>query len=160
MAKSGSGSRKKPAVSRKRAAPSQKRPAASAGKPAASAGKPARSRPQAAPQPRPLMPRWLKYTLAGLILFTVTLRTGPLIPLLVCAFALGLGVWQLWQRRARMWWTGAMFLAVGLYVLGMFLMRWYAPLWWLFFAAWIFVIVTLVAEAGRSMEQRKAARQG
>ena len=50
--------------------------------------------------------------------------------------------------------------AVGLYVLGMFLMRWYAPLWWLFFAAWIFVIVTLVAEAGRSMEQRKAARQG
>ena len=106
------------------------------------------------------MPRWLKYTLAGLILFTVTLRTGPLIPLLVCAFALGLGVWQLWQRRARMWWTGAMFLAVGLYVLGMFLTRWYAPLWFFFFAAWIFVIVTLVAEAGRSMEQRKAARQG
>ena len=146
MAKSGTGSQKKPAASRKR--------------PATSAGKPPASRPKPAAPPRPVMPRWLKYTLAGLILFTVTLRTGPLIPLLVCAFALGLGVWQLWQRRARMWWTGAMFLAVGLYVLGMFLMRWYAPLWWLFFAAWIFVIVTLVAEAGRSMEQRKAARQG
>ena len=125
------------------------------------AGQPAASRPKAAaPPPRPVMPRWLKYTLAGLILFTLTLRTGPMIPLLVCAFALGLGVWQLWLRRARMWWTGAMFLAVGLYVLGMFLMRWYAPLWWFFFAAWIFVIVSLVAEGGRSMEQRKAARRG
>ena len=152
MAKSRTGSQKKPAASRKRPA-SQKRPAVSARKPAA-------SRPKAAAPPRPVMPRWLKYTLAGLILFTLTLRTGPMIPLLVCAFALGLGIWQLWQRRARMWWTGAMFLAVGLYVLGMFLTRWYAPLWFFFFAAWILVIVTLVAEAGRSMEQRKAARLG
>jgi hypothetical protein len=112
------------------------------------------------PQPRPTMPRWLKYTLAGLILFTLTLRTGPLIPVLVCAFALGLGVWQLWQRRARMWWTGAMFLAVGLYVLGLFLVRRYEPLWFFYFAAWIFVIVSVVAEGGSSMEQRKAARLG
>ena len=59
-----------------------------------------------------------------------------------------------------MWWTGALFLAVGLYVLGIFLVRWYEPLWPFFFAAWILVIVTLVAEAGRSMEQRKAARRG
>jgi hypothetical protein len=106
------------------------------------------------------MPRWFKYTLAGLVLFTATLRTSAIIPLLVCAFALGLGVWQLWQHRARMWWTGAMFLAVGLYVLGLVLVRWYEPLWFLYFAAWIFVIVSLVAEAGRSMEQRKAARLG
>ena len=104
------------------------------------------------------MPRWLKYTLAGLILFTLTLRMGPMIWLLVCGFALGLGVWQLWQRRARMWWTGAMFVAVGLYVLGLFLVRWHTSLWLFFFAAWIFVIVCVVAEAGRSMEQRKAAR--
>ena len=152
MAKSGTGSQKKPAASPKRPAASHKRPVSSAGKPAA-------SRAQAGPpSPRPVMPRWLKYALAGLILFTVTLRTGPMIPLFVCAFALGLGVWQLWQRRARMWWTGAMFLAVGLYVLGMFLTHLYAPLWFFFFAAWIFVIVTLVAEAGRSMEQRKAQR--
>jgi hypothetical protein len=143
VAKSGTGTKNKPAASQKR--------------PATSAGKPPASRPQAAaPQPRPVMPRWLKYTLAGLIIFTLTLRTGPMIPLLVCAFALGLGVWQLWQRRARMWWTGAMFLAVGLYVLGMFLTRWHASLWLFFFAAWIFVIVSVVAEAGRSMEQRKA----
>jgi hypothetical protein len=147
VAKSGTGSRKKPAASRKR--------------PATSAGKAAASRPKAAAaQPRPVMPRWLKYTLAGLILFTLTLRTGPMMPLLVCAFALGLGVWQLWQRRARMWWTGAMFLAVALYILGIFLAHWYQPMWFFFFAAWIFVIVSLVAEAGRSMEQRKAARLG
>jgi hypothetical protein len=106
------------------------------------------------------MPRWFKYTLAGLVLITATLRTSAIIPLLVCAFALGLGVWQLWQHRARMWWTGAMFLAVGLCVLGLVLARWYEPLWFLYFVAWIFVIVSLVAEAGRSMEQRKAARLG
>ncbi len=133
MAKQGTGSQKKPAASRRKTA---------------------------ARQPRPVMPRWLKYTLAGLILFTLTLRTGPLIPILVCAFALGLGVWQLWQHRARMWWTGALFLSVGLYTLGMFLAHWYASLWLFFFAAWIFVIVAVVAEAGRSMEQRKAARTG
>ena len=106
------------------------------------------------------MPRWLKYTLAGLILFTLTLWTGPMIPPLVCASALGLGVWQLWQRRARMWWTGAMFLAVGLYVLGMFLTRWHASLSLFFFVAWILVIVTLVAESGRLLEHRKAPRTG
>jgi hypothetical protein len=107
-----------------------------------------------------MMPRWLKYSLAGLILFTLTLRTPPMIPLLVCAFALGLGVWQLWQHRARMWWTGALFLSVGLYTLGLFLVRWHTSLWLFFFAAWIFVIVSVVAEGGRSMEQRKAARMG
>ena len=53
-----------------------------------------------------------------------------------------------------------MFLAVGLYFVGLVMTRWYPPLWLLFFAAWIFVIVSVVAEAGRSMEQRKAARAG
>jgi len=151
VAKSGTGSQKKPAA--KRTATSPKRTAASR-------PKPAQPRPRPAAPPRPVMPRWLKYTLAGLILFTLTLRTGPLVPLLVCAFALGLGVWQLWQHRARMWWTGALFLAVGLYVLGIFLAHWYQPLWFFFFGAWIFVIVAVVAEGGRSMEQRKAARSG
>ena len=146
MAKSGTGSQKK-------------KPAASKGQ-GASRPRSAQPRPKPAVPPRPVMPRWLKYTLAGLILFTLTLRTPPLIPLLVCAFALGLGVWQLWQHRARMWWTGALFLAVGLYILGIFLAHWYQSLWFFFFAAWIFVIVAVVAEGGRSMEQRKAARLG
>ena len=97
----------------------------------------------------------MPYILAGLLLFALTLRSGPLVQLMFCAFAVGFGVWQIWMRQARMRWTGAMFIAVGLY-----LASWYQPWWLVYFGAWILVLVTLVAEAGRSMEVRRAARRG
>ena len=42
----------------------------------------------------------------------------------------------------------------------LYLASWYQPWWLVYFGAWILVLVTLVAEAGRSMEARRAARRG
>ena len=72
----------------------------------------------------------MPYILAGLLLFALTLRSGPLVQLVFCAFAVGFGVWQIWMRQARMRWTGAMFIAVGLY-----LASWYQPWWLVYFGA-------------------------
>lgn len=105
--------------------------------------------------PRSKWRRRMPYILGVLLLFALTMRSGLMVQVLVCAFAMGFGVWQLWMRQARLWWTGAMFVAVGLY-----LASWYQPWWPVCFAAWILVLVALVAEAGRSMEVRRAARRG
>ena len=97
----------------------------------------------------------MPYILIVLLLFALTMRSGALIQLGFCAVSVGFGTFQLWMRQARLWWTGAMFIAVGLY-----LASWYQPVWLVYFAAWIFVLVALVAEAGRSMAVRRAARAG
>ncbi len=104
-------------------------------------------------EPRPLWRRLMPYILVVLLLFALTMRSGPMVQVLVCAVSVGFGAFQLWMRQARLWWTGAMFIAVGLY-----LASWYQPVWLVYFAAWIFVLVALVAEAGRSMQLRRAAR--
>jgi hypothetical protein len=96
----------------------------------------------------------MPYVLAGLLLFALTLRSGPLVQLVFSAFSVGFGAWQIWMRQARMRWTGAMFIAVGLY-----LASWYQPWWLVSFGVLILVRLTLVAEAGRSMEFRRAARR-
>ena len=104
--------------------------------------------------------RRVAYVLAGLAVFALTLPPRPGVQLIVCALALGFAVWQLSQRQFRLWWTGAMCAAVGLYVVGLYLAITFASLWLLYFGCWILVIVTLVAEGGRSFEARRAARLG
>ena len=113
--------------------------------------RPAPQRQPAARPPRPVMPAWLKNTLIGLIIFTLTLRMGPLPQLVVCALTLGVAVWQLWGRRAKWLWTWTSFLAVGLYLAGVYLASQTAPAWFLYFGAWIFVIVTFVGEGSRAI---------
>jgi hypothetical protein len=99
------------------------------------------------------MPVWLQNTLIGLIIFTLTMRTGLLLQFVVCALALGIAVHQLWHHRARWLWTWACFLAVGLLVAGLFLAPVYRPLWLLYFGAWVFVIVALVGEGSRAIRR-------
>jgi hypothetical protein len=113
-----------------------------------------------ATQPRRVMPVWLQNTLAGLIIFTLMLGMGLLPQLIVCALGLGVAVYQLWYRRARWLWTWASFLAVGLFVLGMYLTPLYQPLWFLYFGAWIFVIVALVGEGSRAIRRPRGAADG
>ena len=97
------------------------------------------------------MPSWLKHTLAGLIIFTLTLRMGLLPQFIVCALALGVAVLQIWVHRARWLWTWASFIAVGLFVAGVYLASHAAPAWLLYFGAWIFVIVAFVGEGSRAI---------
>ena len=113
--------------------------------------RPAGQRQPAERPQRPVMPLWLKHTLAGLIIFTLTLRMGVLPQVVVCALALGVAVWQIWGRRARWLWTWASFIAVGLYLAGVYLAGQTAPGWFLYFGAWIFVIVAFVGESSRAI---------
>ena len=106
------------------------------------------------------MPVWLQNTLIGLVIFTLTLRMGPLPQLVVCSLALGVAVYQLWSRRARWFWTWACFVAVGLYLAGLYLTPVYQPMWFLYFGAWIFVIVALVGEGSRAVRRPRAEPGG
>ena len=106
------------------------------------------------------MPLWLKNTLAGLIIFTLTLRMGLLPQFIVCAFALGVAVWQIWGRRARWLWTWMSFVAVGLFLAGVYLATQTAPAWFLYFGAWIFVIVAFVGEGSRVVRAMWRASTG
>ena len=130
-------------TTKKKATPGQTRPGSKPGT--------AQKRQQASPRPRPKMPGWLKSTLVGLVIFTLTLTTGPLPQVFVCALALGVAVWQLWGRRSRFLWTWACFAAVALYLVGFYLTTRYAPMWYLYFGAWIFVIVAFVGEGRRAL---------
>jgi hypothetical protein len=107
----------------------------------------------ATPRPRPrrtLARRFAPYLLAWLILYLITSPAGPLVQVLVCAFALGLAVWQLVMRRFSLRWTGAMLIAVGLY-----LASWFQPYLLVLFVAWGLVVAGVVAEGGRVMVQRR-----
>jgi hypothetical protein len=90
--------------------------------------------------------RILPYALASLLLFAGTMGANGMIAWYVCAAAVGLGVWQLWMRHARLWWTWAMLAAVVLYWLS-----WRQPYLVFPLIAWIIVIVTFVAEVGRAI---------
>jgi hypothetical protein len=94
---------------------------------------------------------WLKNTLAGLIIFTFTLRLGLLPQFIVCALALGVAVFQIWNHRAGWLWTWTSFVAVGLFLVGVYLATRSAPAWFLYFGAWIFVIVAFVGEGSRAI---------
>ncbi len=124
----------------------------------------ARVKPADAPQPRPVMPRWLKYTLAGLILFTLTLRTGAADPD------------PRVRVRARRWGSGSCGGAAPGVVDGGDVPR-RRPLpgsgcsspvrrrrsWFLFFAAWIFVIVAVRGREPRAIggvRGRRALAEG
>jgi hypothetical protein len=99
--------------------------------------------------------RILPYTAAALLLFVGTMGSNGMIAWYVCAVAMGLVVWQLWMRHARLWWTWATLAAVGLYWLS-----WRQPYLVFPLVAWILVIVTFVAEMGRAIgmaRSRKAA---
>ena len=143
--------------------PTKKGTTSGAARPAAKrrpAAKPAPKRAPAAKRPRPVMPVWLQNTLIGLIIFTLTLRMGLLPQVFICAFALGLAVWQIWGRRARWLWTWASFVAVGLYLAGVYLAAQTAPAWFLYFGAWIFVIVAFVGEGSRAVRALWRASTG
>jgi hypothetical protein len=101
--------------------------------------------------PRPVMPVWLRNTLVGLIIFTLTLRMGLLPQFVVCALTLGVAVWQIWARQARWLWTWTSVVAVALFLLGVYLAGQTAPAWFLYFGAWIFVIVAFVGEGSRAI---------
>ena len=103
------------------------------------------------------MPVWLQNTLIGLIIFTVTLGLGIIFQYLFCALALGVAVYQLWNRRGRWLWTWLCFISVALYVLGVYLALRYQPAWFLYFGAWIFVIVALVGEWSRALRRPQAS---
>ena len=137
----------------------KKRPAGKTGP--APKQRPARQRPPAAERrplpPRRTMPVWLQNLLIGLVIFTLTLGLGILVQYVICALALGLAVFQLWNRRARWLWTWTSFIAVGLYVLGVFLALRYQPAWFLYFGAWILVIVALVGEGSRAFRRSRPA---
>ena len=122
--------------------------------------RPAPKRTPAARPPRPVMPVWLRNTLVGLIIFTLTLRTGLLPQFVLCALTLGLAVWQLWGHQARWLWTWTSFLAVGLYVAGVYLATQTAPAWFLYFGAWIFVIVAFVGEGSRAIRKLRGTSTG
>jgi hypothetical protein len=110
------------------------------------------------PPPRPqrtLARRSAPYLLAWLILYLITAGAGPMVQVLVCAFALGLAMWQLVMRRFRLRWTGAMLIAVGLY-----LASWFQPYLLVLFVTWGLVIAGVVAEGGRVMVQRREQRSG
>ena len=106
------------------------------------------------------MPVWLRNTLAGLIIFTLTLRMGLLPQFVVCAFALGVAVLQIWNRRARWLWTWTSFVAVGLFLAGLYLATQTAPAWFLYFGAWIFVIVAFVGEGSRAIRTLRGTSAG
>ncbi|HEY5169529.1 MAG TPA: hypothetical protein VIK03_09080 [Thermoleophilia bacterium] len=122
--------------------------------------RPAPKREPAAKRPRPVMPVWLQNTLIGLIIFTLTLRLGLLPQVVVCALALGLAVWQIWGHRARWLWTWTSLVAVGLYLLGVYLATQTAPAWFLYFGAWIFVIVAFVGEGSRAVRGTRGTTTG
>jgi hypothetical protein len=121
-----------------------------AARPASGNPRPSSEKKRPAPPPRRKMPVWLRNTLIGLIIFTLTLGVGIIFQYLVCALALGVAVFQLWYHRGRWLWTWACFLAVALYVLGVYLAMHYQPAWFFYFGAWIFVIVALVGEGSRA----------
>ena len=110
----------------------------------------------AAPQRR-MMPVPLQNVLIGLIIFTLTLGAAIIFQYAICALALGIAVYQLWNHRARWLWTWACFIAVGLYVLGVYLALHYQLAWFLYFGAWIFVIVALVGEGSRTFRRPRPA---
>ena len=116
---------------------------------------PATQRQAASLPPRRTMPVWLQNVLIGLIIFTLTLRLGLLVQYVVCALALGVAVYQIWNRRARWLWTWTVFIAVGLYLAGVVSALHYQPAWFLYFGAWILVIVSLVGEGSRSLRRRR-----
>jgi hypothetical protein len=101
------------------------------------------------------MPVWLQNTLIGLIIFTLTLGAGIIFQYLVCALALGIAVYQLWNRRARWLWTWTCFIAVALYVGGVYLALHYQLAWFLYFGAWILVIVAIVGEGSRTFRRSR-----
>jgi hypothetical protein len=122
--------------------------------------RPAQVRQPANRPPRPVMPVWLKNTLAGLIIFTLTLGMGLLPQFVVCAVALGAAVLQIWNRQARWRWTWTVFVAVGLFLAGVYLATRTAPAWFLYFGAWIFVIVALVGEGSRAIRTLRGTPAG
>jgi hypothetical protein len=81
----------------------------------------------------------MPHVAAGLLLFVGTIGTNPMITWYICAFAVALGVWQLWMRRARLWWTWVMSASVLLYWLA-----WAQPFPLVLLLAGIFVIVAVV----------------
>jgi small basic protein len=97
------------------------------------------------------MPVWLRNLLIGLIIFTIGLILGILFQFVVCALALGVAVFQLWYRRGSWLWTWPCLLAVALYVLGVYLALRHELAWFLYFGAWIFVVVALVGEGSRAV---------
>ena len=66
---------------------------------------------------------------------------------------MALGVWQLWMRRARLWWTWALFASVLLYWLA-----WAQPFPLVLLLSWILVVVALVAEARRAIGMVRGCR--
>ena len=90
--------------------------------------------------------RTLPYVAGFLLLFVGTSGTSVMFTWYVCAAGIGLGVWQLWMRRARLWWTWLLFASVAVYWLA-----WRQPFPLVVLLAWIFVLVALVAEAGRTI---------
>ncbi len=121
------------------------------GSSAAAGKRPVRGLAPAALPPRRSMPAWLRNTLVGLIIFTLTLRMGLLPQYIVCALALGVAVWQIWGRQARWLWTWTTFVAVALFLIGVYLASRTQTAWFLYFGAWIFVIVALVGEGSRAI---------
>ena len=95
----------------------------------------------------------MPYAAAGLLLFVGTIGTNPMITWYICAFAVALGVWQLWMRRARLWWTWALFASVLLYWLA-----WAQPFPLVLLLSWILVVVALVAEARRAIGMVRGCR--
>jgi len=141
----------------------KKKTTAGPGRPVAKrppAAKPGQKREPAAKRPRPVMPVWLQNTLIGLIIFTLTLRMGLLPQVVVCALALGVAVWQIWGHRARWLWTWTSLVAVGLYLAGVYLASQTAPGWFLYFGAWIFVIVAFVGEGSRAVGTLRGTSTG
>jgi hypothetical protein len=107
--------------------------------------------------PRRKMPVWLRNPLIGLIIFTVGLIMGILFQFVVCAVALGVAVYQLYYRRGRWLWTWLCFLGVALFVLGVYLAMRIELAWFLYFGAWIFVIVAVVGEGSRVFQGASGA---
>ncbi len=118
--------------------------------------RPASNGRRAALPPRRRMPVWLQNVLIGLIIFTLTLGMAIIFQYVVCALALGVAVYQLWNRRARWLWTWACFIAVGFYLAGVYLALHYQPAWFLYFGAWIFVIVAFVGEGSRAVRRPRS----
>jgi hypothetical protein len=112
---------------------------------------------RAAPPSRRMMPVPLQNVLIGLIIFTLTLGVAIIFQYAVCALALGIAVYQLWNHRARWLWTWMCLIAVGLYVVGVYLALHYQFAWFLYFGAWILVIVAAVGEGSRAFRRPRRA---
>jgi hypothetical protein len=69
-------------------------------------------------------------------------------------------VWQIWGHRARWLWTWTSLVAVGLYLAGVYVASQTAPGWFLYFGAWIFVIVAFVGEGSRAVGTLRGTSTG